>query len=205
MGKCPTCGTENKEDAKFCYSCGMPLAAAPPAPAAAAAPPPPPTWAAGRPRPREPDLLGLIGFAILLLVVAIVIALNPSVFSEFFRWVDRMAREGVASRPPGGLISSAAIFWGLLGLGNFFVAAVRFSARQWRLKILADVLGGVALLSFAYLLILYGDRVITSSLVLAFLAGIVGALIFVYIILGAYWGFARGAPAPAPQRPTTKP
>ncbi len=208
MTKCPSCGEENTEDWKFCYSCGAALKLTA-TPEESAPPPtavhPAPSWWQTRERERHADLLGLVGIAIFLLVVGIVIALNPAIFNEFRVWVERMARDGVLVRPPEGLILSASLFWGLVGLSNFLVATLRVTFGRFRFRALADVLSGVGLLALAYLLTLYANHSIAGSMVLAIEAAVVGALILVYIVIGMYWLQARRFPAAEAERPATRP
>jgi len=60
-------------------------------------------------------------------------------------------------RPPEGLVSSAILFFTLIGLSNFFEAGIKLWITKVMRQVLADILSGVALVLFAYLIHLYGS------------------------------------------------
>lgn len=204
MTKCAECGTENKDEAKFCMSCGVAFQskpgvaqAAPPAPAP---PPPPPAR-----KPPAPDPLGLVGLAFLLVILGVVFILNPDVFNQLFGWVREMSAKGVAFRPPEALIGSATLFWALTGVSGFGMAFLRLSVQRLWVRSLADVFSGVAQIVLAALLGLYGAKLMTSSEVIAVEAIAVGILLFVYVAVGLVYGFGRKLPVPGAQAPAARP
>lgn len=85
-------------------------------------------------------------------------------------------------RPPEGLVTSAILLFTLIGLSNFFEAGVRLWISKTRRQVLTDILSGVALVLFAYLIHLYGSYVLTWQMVLAMEAIAVGVLIVLYSI-----------------------
>lgn len=206
MLKCPSCGSENKDDAKFCFSCGVSVVQPTPESAPAAPPPPPPPPPSGWPRPKEkgPDYIGLVGLAVFLFVVGLVFYVNPGLGADLRIWADRAARDGPFIRPPDGVITSAILFFFLMGISSFATAALRFAARRHRFRALSDSLGGVGLVILAFLLSLYADRRISGQLVLATWVAVLGLLLLIYVSLGIYFSWVRHVPSPAPG-PTTRP
>ena len=171
MVSCPRCGAEVKTGDKFCPYCGTLLAVS------------------GQPyREREVcfeverrrDYSGLVSFGIFLLIVGTVFIVNPNLISEFRFWVRQSVNEKTLVRPPQGLIVAATVFFGLTGLSNFFVAGIRLFTYRARTGVLSDALSGVALLSFSYLIYLYGAYTVTWQVVLALEAMVCGLLIILY-------------------------
>jgi uncharacterized membrane protein len=65
-------------------------------------------------------------------------------------------------------------------LSNFFKAGIRLWIAEARRQALGDILSGVALILFAYLIHLYGGYVLTWQMVLATEAIAVGLLVVLY-------------------------
>jgi hypothetical protein len=76
-----------------------------------------------------------------------------------------------------------SIFFGLIGLSNFFTAAVRLLLDKNTRRITSDVFSGVAVLALTYLIKLYADYAITGTMILALEAIVIGGLIIVYFLL----------------------
>lgn len=183
MVNCPKCGAEVKEEDNFCINCGASLA--------------PEVMKTARDesrysrerdacfgeRERERDLSGLVSFGMFLLIVGSVFLVNPNIISDFQLWIEQMINEQGLVRPTGGLINSATIFFGLIGLSNFFTAGIRLLVYKARRRALTDILSGVALTLFAYLIYLYGGDVLTWQVVLAIEAVVVGLLVILYSIV----------------------
>ncbi len=131
----------------------------------------------------ERDYLGLVSFGTFLLVVGIVFVANPNLISDFRLWIEQMTTMQNLVRPPKGLIVSAIIFFGLIGLSDFFKAGIRFWIAQSRRQVLADILSGTALALFAYLVYLYGGYTLGWQMVLAIEAVAVGLLLILYSII----------------------
>lgn len=209
MIECPTCRAENKDDAKFCFSCGTALVTkvpeTPAVPPPTVPPSPPPPWTYWRERERHADLLGLVGLALFLIIVSLLFAANPNLIADVSLWSERVSRSGIWTRPPEGVITSAALFFGLIGASSFLVAGLRVVVGRARFRALADILAGTAAIAFAYLLTFYADRRITGQLVLALEGAVVGALILVYIGIGLIWTLGRRVPRPEAQRPLSRP
>lgn len=204
--KCPSCGTENNEDAKFCKSCAAPqtpAASPPPNPPTYPYPPPPPT----PPRHKQPaeDFVGLLSFAFFLVAVAVAFAMDLNLPADFGRWFNSMsAARTVFVRPPDALILAAAWFFGIVGVLEFVAAALRWSLRWTKLRAVSRVLSGVGDLVFAVLLLSYADRAISGSAVIMVLVGIAAAMLMVYVTLGIYWSSARTFPVAATTEPPAR-
>jgi hypothetical protein len=182
MPTCPKCGAEIEKDAEFCRSCGTHLTAETSKP----------LEKEGSAREREVcfgegerrvDYSGLVSFGIFLLVVGTIFLANPNLFSDFRLWIETMTTEKTLSRPPQGLINSAALFFGLIALSNFIMVGVRFMAKERMRRVLADILSGVALALFSYFIYLYGTRAFAWPMVLAAEAVTIGLLVILYSVL----------------------
>src|SRR5213594_2202676 len=168
--RCDACGTMNKETSRFCLYCGASLttagtAAAPVTPASTASPAPPPLLPRAAPlrpvyvpRPRTPDFVGLFGVAFFFLVLGVVFYLNGNLLTELRRWWDQILAGRAAFRPPEGLIVSAGLFWGLLGVSNFGIGFLRWFFTRSRIRTLGALLGGIAMVTFSYFLYRYSLR-----------------------------------------------
>ncbi len=204
--KCPNCGTENHEGARFCKACAAPQTpqASPPpvAPTAPPIPPPPPPVQLRHPRQPHEEFVGLLGFAFFLVAVAVVFSQNPNLFDGIRRWTEIVSASGtIFVRPPEAVIVSAAWFFGVIGMFEFVSAFIRWSLRWLPLRAASRVLSGVGDLIFAVLLLRYADRAISGGFLIMVLVGVLAALLMVYVTLGMYWSNARvyvGIPAPYP-------
>ena len=182
MVTCSKCGTENREDAKFCTNCGTPL------------------YSAKRRERREGecfgedrrgrDYLGLVSFGIFLIIVGIVITINRNIFSIFRLWIVQLTNQRAWIRPPKGLINSATLFFSLIGVSNFFIAGIRFIVDKGMRQTLTDILSGIALVFFAYLINLYGSYMLRLRMVLGIETVVCGLLVISYVIV-QYVFFAR--------------
>ena len=132
---------------------------------------------------REKDYMGLVSFGAFILTVGIVFVVNPKLFSDFRLWIEQMRTMETLVRPPRGLIVSAIVFFGLIGLSDFFKAGIRVWIAQSRRQVLADILSGAALTLFAYLIYLYGNYTLGWQMVLAIEAVAVGLLVILYSIM----------------------
>ena len=101
---------------------------------------------------RKKDYLGLVSFGVFILIVGIVFVANPNLVSDFSSWIEQMTDEQHLIRPSEGLVSSAILFFGLIGLSDFFKAGIRLWIAKVMRQVLADILSGVALVLFAYLI-----------------------------------------------------
>ena len=171
---CTKCGKENVEGTKSCVNCGKSLISE-------------------NHRKKEDtcfgegvqrrNYLGLVSFGIFIIIVGIIFGNNPNVISDFRLWIEQMVSEQLFTRPPVDLLNTATLFFGLLGLSNFFMAVIRFMFEKVRRRVLTDILSGVALVLFAYLLHLYEGYVITWQKVLAIEAIACGLLIILYSLV----------------------
>jgi hypothetical protein len=178
LATCPKCGAEVNKDDQFCGSCGASLTAKTEKPSV--------DEHYVRERDvcfesrRRADYMGWISLGIFLLIVGIFFVANPNIVSDFRVWVEAMTDSQTFVRPPQGLINSAALFFGLIGVSNFFVAGVRFMAYKGRRRVLADVLSGVGFVVFSYLLYLYGNGTLRGLTVLAIELVVIGLLVMSY-------------------------
>jgi len=180
MVPCPKCGAEVKEDDRFCPYCGAFLASKTSKPLVeekSLAREREACLGAGR---RDRDYLGLVSLGFLLIIVGIIFVANPDIVSDFSSWIEQMTEEQALKRPPLGLITSATIFFLLIGLSNFFLAGVRLMFDKVRRRVLADILSGVALVLFAYLIHLYGGYALAWQMVLAIEVVVCGLLVVLY-------------------------
>jgi len=182
MSTCPKCGAEIDEDDGFCRSCGASLTAK------ASKPPAKESYARERDvcfgeGERRRDYLGLVSFGIFLVIVGITFVANPNAISQFSLWIEQMSTQQALSRPPKALIDSATLFFGLIGVSNFFLAGVRFMADKTIRRVLSDILTGSALILFSCLIYLYGRHVLVWQMVLAIEVVACGLLIILYGVL----------------------
>ncbi|TET19729.1 hypothetical protein E3J74_05360 [Candidatus Bathyarchaeota archaeon] len=131
---------------------------------------------------RKKDYLGLVSFGAFILIVGIVFVANPNLVSDFSSWIEQVTDEQHLIRPSEGLVSSAILFFTLIGLSNFFEAGIKLWIVKARRRVLADILSGVALVLFAYLIHLYGSYALTWQMVIAIEAIVVGLLVVLYSI-----------------------
>jgi hypothetical protein len=181
MPTCPKCGAEIEKDDLFCRSCGAQLTTEPS------------KAYEKETHVREGDVCfevehrrdytGLVSFGIFLVIVGIVFIANPNVISSFSSWTEQMAKAKSLLRPPQDLIDSAALFFGLIGLSDFFLAGVRFIAYRVTRRVLSNILSGVALVLFSYLIYLYGRHGLTWQVALATEVVACGLLVIVYSIM----------------------
>lgn len=175
MITCSKCGTKNQGQAEFCTNCGVSL------------------FSPQRDEnhedkcfgkeKRDRDYLGFISFGSFLIIIGIIISVNTSVFSNFLVWLNQLSNEQVWIRPPEELITSVTLFFGLLGLSHFFIAALKLIFNRSKRQGLNDIFSGVALILFAYMLNLYNDNVFRLRMILAIEVIICGLLIILYSIL----------------------
>lgn len=134
-------------------------------------------------RIRVEDYLGLISFGIFLIIVGIVFIASPSIVSDFSSWVKQMTSQKGYVRPPDGLIIGAMIFFGLIGLSDFFKSGIRLWMGKSRRKALGNAFSGAAWVLFAYLVYLYSEQMLRAQTVLAIEIVAVGFLVILYSII----------------------
>jgi len=182
MPTCPKCGVKIEKDAEFCRSCGTRLVAETSKPLEKESYVQEREVCFGEGERRR-DYSGLVSFGIFLLIVGIIFLANPNLVSDFRLWIEKLTTEKTLSRPPQGLIDSAALFFGLIALSNFVMVGVRFMAHQRLRRVLGDILSGVALVLFSYFIYLYGTHTLTWQMALAAEAVTCGLLIILYSVL----------------------
>jgi uncharacterized membrane protein HdeD (DUF308 family) len=126
---------------------------------------------------------GLVSFGVFLLIVGIIFLANPTLISDFSSWAKKLSTDKTISRPPLALINSAALFFGSIGISDFFLAGVRFVAHQRLRRVLTEILSGIALVLFSYFIYLYGGHALTWQMTLAAEAVTCGFLIILYSVL----------------------
>jgi len=140
----------------------------------------------GRKRRRGKDYLGLLSFGIFILIIGAIFIANPNIITDFSQWVGQMVDREQFIRPPDGVIFGAYVFFALIGISNFFKAAVRLWIKDSPRQAISDTLSGVALVFFAYLIHLYSQYTIEWQIVLAIEIIIIGVLVVVYSLIH-YW------------------
>ena len=206
--KCASCGTENRDEARFCKACGAPQTAKipeAPAPLVAPAIPPPPPPPVRHRYPHE-DLVGLLSFAFFLIAVAVVFGQNPTVLDGLQTWVQLVSANGtVFVRPPDPVIVSVGWFFSVVGGLEFVSAALRWALRWPPLRVVSRVLSGVGDLVLAFLVFRYADRLISGAFLLTVLIGVAASLLILYVTLGVYWSSYRPARWPGAIQPHLRP
>jgi hypothetical protein len=182
MPTCPKCGAEIERDDQFCRSCGTQLKTE------TSKSPEKETYVHERDvcfgeAEHRADYTGFISFGIFLVVVGIVFIANPNVITSFSSWTQQMADAKTLLRPSVDLINSAALFFGLIGLSDFFLAGVRFIAYRVTRRVLSCILSGVALVQFSYLIYLYGRHDLGWQVALAVEVVACGLLVMVYSVV----------------------
>jgi len=175
MPYCKKCGTEYVEGVKYCTKCGAPVTE---------------EWRFPREecfgkRREERDYLGLVSFGIFLLIVGGIFLAYPWIPSEIQALFEKLAK-GAPESPSSQLRYVFALFLGLIGASNFAMAGIRVAFRQsWR-RPLRDALSGVGLISFAYLVYLNSQRLMTWQITLVLGIVIIGILVILYGIIVSY-------------------
>jgi hypothetical protein len=189
---CPKCGKEADKDDQFCRFCGASLKADVKTPAK-------PTEQADEgkyttepeycfgERERHADYTGLVSFGIFLLIVGVIFVANPNIFSQLNSWANQMSQAQKLLRPPTGIINSAVLFFALVGLSDFFVSGTRLVTHRRRRRALRDVFSGVAVLTFSYLVYLYGQRTLVWQMAVAYEILVIGLLVIVYSLVRYLW------------------
>ncbi|NWG08990.1 MAG: zinc-ribbon domain-containing protein [Nitrososphaerales archaeon] len=175
MPYCKKCGIEYVEGARYCTKCGTPIEGWRP-----------PREECFGERREERDHLGLVSFGIFLLIVGYILITNPWIPSDVQSLFENLGK-GVFEPPSKQLRYIFALFLGLIGVSNFAMAGIRAIFRQpWR-KPLGDMLPGVGLISFAYLVYLNSKGLMTWQIVLVLGVIIIGMLIILYGIIVSYF------------------
>lgn len=164
-------------------------------------------WVPPHLRHRQPheDLVGLFGLAFFLIAVSVAVAVNPNLGSDLQAWTHLVSSQGTPFvRPPEGIITSAAWFFGVIGVLEFVAAALRWALRWVPLRVAGRILSAAGDLVFSSLLFLYSAKTISGTFLLAVLAGMVGVLLLIYVTLGLYWTTGRAVPSPGPVEPPAR-
>jgi len=182
MFTCPKCGAGTEKGEEFCRFCGTRSVAetSEPIEKESSAQEREVCFGEGE---RRRGYSGLVSFGVFLLIVGVIFLANPTLVSDFRSWIEKLTTEKTLSRPTQGLINSAALFFGLIGLSDFFLAGVQFMAHQRLRRVLVEILSGVALVLFSYFIYLYGSHAFTWQMVLAAEAVTVGLLVILYSVL----------------------
>jgi len=180
MPTCPKCSAEVKEGDKFCPYCGASLALETPKPAEERKHIRERDTCFGE---EEKDYLGLVSFGFFLLAVGITYTLNPNVIEDFRFWVEQLSLRKTLVEPPEGLVFSATLFFGIIGVFDFAKAGIRLATNDVKRRVVANVFSGIALILFAYLIHLYGIGVLTWQTTIGTEIIACGLLIALYSII----------------------
>jgi hypothetical protein len=132
---------------------------------------------------RQADLTGLISFGIFLLIIGIIFVTNPNIGSQLNTWVTKMQNAQMLSRPPQEIINSSVLFFALVGLSELLVSGIRSLTYQRKWRALRTAFSGIALITFSYLIYLYGRRVLGWQIALAYEILVIGLLVILYAIV----------------------
>jgi hypothetical protein len=86
------------------------------------------------------------------------------------------------------MMNSVVTFLGLIGVSNFLTAIIRLQVDRTPRRIISDVLSGISLLVFAYLINLHFSGAITWMIALAYEAVAVGVLVIAGVLLVKEYG-----------------
>lgn len=125
--------------------------------------------------------LFFLGF--FLLIIGIIFSLTPDILVAFQLWIKQMVYNRTVIRPPESIIVSAAIFFSLIGLSNFFKAFLIIVIYKNKRRFVSNILSGAALALFAYLIDLYGGYSITWQMVLGIEAVAIGMFVILYSLI----------------------
>jgi len=180
---CEKCGAEISEGDEFCLKCGASMKPD------------------ARPRRRdhsfrrddelcfgeERDPLDALGFGFFLVIAGIIFYTYGNPLWDFISWVESMGDAGSLIKPPIRLLDVAYMFFGLSGLANLVTVALRFTVDRNPRRIMSDLLSGIGLGVFAYLISLYAADTLSFSRVIGSQAIVVGLLIIVYFLTKSMW------------------
>jgi len=135
----------------------------------------------------ERDPLDALGFGFFLVIAGIIFTTYGNPLWEFISWAESMGDAGSLIKPPARLLDIAYMLFGLSGLSNIVTVALRFTVDRNPRRIMSDLLSGIGLGAFAYLISLYSADSISFSGVIGSQAILVGVLIIVYYVSRNIW------------------
>ncbi|HML02547.1 MAG TPA: zinc ribbon domain-containing protein [Candidatus Bathyarchaeia archaeon] len=189
MVNCPKCGKVAEKDDLFCRFCGASLGHETDAPQKPTQPAEdyryakePEEYCFGE-HERHTDLTGLISFGIFLLIIGVIFVTNPNIGAQLNTWATKMQNTQMLSRPPQEIISSAVLFFAVIGLSELLISGIRSLTYKRRWRALRTAFSGIALITFSYLIYLYGKRVLGWQIALAYEILVIGLLVILYAIV----------------------
>lgn len=135
----------------------------------------------------ERDPLDALGFGFFLVIAGIIFYTYGNPLWDFISWVESMGDAGYLIKPPIRLLDAAYSFFGLSGLANIVTVVLRFTVDKNPRRIMSDLLTGIGLGTFAYLISLYSVDTLSFSGFIGSQAIVVGLLIIVYYISRNMW------------------
>ena len=135
----------------------------------------------------ERDPLDVLGFGFFLVIVGIILYTYGNPLWDFISWAESMGNAGSLLKPPIRLLDVAYMLFGLSGLSNIATVALRFTVDRNPRRIMSDLLSGIGLGAFAYLVSMYAADTISFSGVIGSQAIVVGLLIIVYYVSRNMW------------------
>ena len=132
---------------------------------------------------RHADYTGLVSFGLFLLIIGIIFIANPSILSQLNSWTNQMSQAQKLLRPPPEIINSAALFFALVGLSDFIVSGIRLITHRRRRRAVRNVFSGVAVITFSYLVYLYGQRTLVWQIALAYEILVIGLLVIIHALV----------------------
>ena len=188
MTTCPKYGKVAEKDDLFCRSCGASLkdetkvSEKPGQPAEEQRYAREPEEYCFGEHERHADYTGLISFGLFLLIIGIIFVANPNIGSQLNTWVNKMSKAQMLSRPPQEIINGAVLFFALVGLSDLFVSGIRFIIHRRKWRALRSTFSGIALITFSYLIYLYGQKTLRWQVALAYEILVIGLLVILYAI-----------------------
>jgi len=173
--KCPKCGFEVGEDAKFCPKCGTALGVDVQ----------PPIGRIREKGPKGPDILGAISAGVVLIIIALtyivyIEKIDPTIIIEYF---EGMAEQGTLRKPPLILFDPAIFFLYAVGVWGIVLSALRIILQRSARKALGDLIGGFFSFFLAFLLTNYAADLFTGRTTLAYFIIAIGLLVIVNTII----------------------
>jgi len=118
----------------------------------------------------------LMSFGGLLVIIGFTFYFYPTIPSEIRVLFERLSEKHVF-RPSTTLCEAATLFLTSLGILNFVIAGMRVAVREPWQKALHDASSGIALVFLGYLIMLYGQDILSGQLLWPLFLIIVGSLV----------------------------
>ena len=173
MSACPKCGGEVSAEMEFCPKCGASLHIT-------AHPSTEKKWINGD---KESNVLTLLSLGVILIVLALTYMLFPIDFSTVITYFKAMANQGIVLKPPPRLLKPVIFFLNAIGIWTLVLAGLYLVVWRRLKKVIENLVGGLFIFVFAFLVNSYSTDVFTGRITLAYLAIAVGSLVIVNVLI----------------------